>query len=89
MSDTIEIPVSMAGKTLPPVKVMHRPSVSPGSPGFFFAVFSANPEYHKFPTDDWTHAAHAAIERAAAQHNFSVTIRPEPLRPLNVMGEYK
>ena len=73
-------------KPLPPVKIQDGPT-----PGYAFAVFRDNPEYHDVQVEDWTRAATRALERHVAIKGGEMVmgVRPEPLRPFNLMCEYR
>jgi hypothetical protein len=76
----------MSNQNLPTVKVQDGPT-----PGYAFAVFRDNPEYHDLPDADWQLAAKRALERHVGILGGMLVgpIRPEPLRPTNFMCEYR
>lgn len=61
------------------------------TPGYAFAVFKDNPEYHQMPLETWNAAARLALMRKVAilGGDMITDVRPEPLRPLNWMVEYR
>ena len=76
----------MEQQSLPPVSIQLGPT-----PGYAFAVFRDNPEYHERPVEVWDTAAKLALMRRVAILGGEVVsgVHREPLRPFNWMCEFR
>ena len=70
----------------PPVTIQMGPT-----PGYMFAVFRDNPEYHQLPVELWDAAAKLALQRRIAILGADLIgdLHKEPLRPFNWMCEFR